>query len=116
METKVLQVIRRYGLPAPVTQYEIIHEGVFVVRADTAYPHWRVAIEYDSYQEHTGRMRIDRDTERRLKLQRAGWAPVTATAANLRGGGALFVEAVLASRKLKSPDLATPKQGWASAS
>lgn len=100
METKMLQVLRRNGLPEPVTQYVIRHNGAFVARVDAAYPKWRIVIEYDSYQEHTGRTRLDRDTERRLRLQGAGWSPVTATAANLCDGGRAFVAAVLASRRI----------------
>jgi hypothetical protein len=110
METKVLQVLRRNGLPTPVTQYEIRRSnGVLVAQVDAAYPEWKVAIEYDSYEWHTGRARLDRDTERRLKIQGVGWSPVTATATNLRGDGHRFVEAILASRKPNSPGFATPK-------
>jgi hypothetical protein len=82
---------------------------VFVAQVDAAYPEWKVAIEYDSYEWHTGRARIERDTDRRLDIQSCGWSPVTATAKNLRGDGHRFVEAVLASRKPNSPDVATPK-------
>jgi hypothetical protein len=98
METKVLQVLRRNGLPPPVTQYEIRRNGVLVAQVDAAYPQWKIAIEYDSYEWHTGRARLDKDTKRRLDIQRASWTPVTATAANLRGDGTAFIEAVLASR------------------
>jgi hypothetical protein len=101
METWMLQVIHRLGLPDPVRQFEIFHNGAFVARADAAYPQWQIAIEYDSYQEHTGRMRLERDNDRRLKVQGAGWIPVTATANNLRNGGAKFVAALLASRNRK---------------
>jgi hypothetical protein len=100
METKVLQVLRRNGLPVPITQYEIRrHDGVLVAQVDAAYPEWKVAIEYDSYEWHTGRARLDKDVKRRLAIQRARWCPVTATAANLRGDGHEFVEAILASRR-----------------
>jgi hypothetical protein len=99
METKVLQVLRRNGLPKPVTQFEIRRNGAFVAQVDAAYPQWKIAIEYDSHQEHTGRTRLARDTKRRLEIQSSGWSPITATAENLRGDGHLFIEALLASRR-----------------
>jgi hypothetical protein len=110
METLVLQVLRRNGLPVPVTQYEIRRgNGAFVAQVDAAYPEWMVAIEYDSYEWHTGRSRLEKDTHRRLSIQRARWSPVTATASNLRGDGREFVEAILASRRTNSSSLLTPK-------
>jgi hypothetical protein len=109
METWMLQVVRRHGLPEPNRQYEIFHNGAFVARPDAAYPEWHIAIEYDSYQEHTGRIRIERDNDRRLKVLRAGWIPVTATAKDLRSGGREFCEAILASRTRAMRGSATPK-------
>ncbi len=57
METKLKQLLRRNGLPKPVFQYEIWHNGRFVARVDAAYPEHRIAIEFDSYEHHTGRHR-----------------------------------------------------------
>ena len=54
METLMLEVLRRHGLPAPVPQYEVWDQGRFVARVDAAYPEARLAIEYQSYQEHVG--------------------------------------------------------------
>lgn len=100
METRMLQVIRQHGLPEPVTQYEIHQKGAFVARADAAYPQWRIAIEYQSYQEHTGRIAIERDIDRHLRVLGAGWIQVPATAKNLRGDGGEFCDAIRAARQL----------------
>jgi predicted transcriptional regulator of viral defense system len=98
METLMLQVIRRNGLPEPVTQYEIRRADQFVARVDAAYPQWHIAIEYDSYKHHTGQKAIDRDNDRRNKVIAAGWLPVSVTAADLRLGGPALCAAIRASR------------------
>ncbi len=98
METVLLQVIRRNGLPEPVTQYEIRRAGRFVARVDAAYPQWHIAIEYDSYKHHTGRRAIDHDNDRRNNVIAAGWLPVVATAADLRAGGLALCAAIRANR------------------
>jgi hypothetical protein len=98
METLMLQVIRRWGLPEPVTQYEIRRAGRFVARVDAAYPQWHIAIEYDSYEHHAGRRAHDRDSARRGKIMAAGWRPVTATAEDLRAGGPVLCAAIQGTR------------------
>lgn len=94
METKLKQLLRRCGLPMPEFQYEIWHEGRFVARVDAAYPEHRIAIEYDSYEHHSGRQAIDRDSERRARLSRIDWDTVTFTAAAIRRGGGEALEAL----------------------
>jgi hypothetical protein len=98
METLMLQVIRRNGLPEPVTQFEIRRAGRFVARVDAAYPQWHIAIEYDSYRHHTGRKAIDRDIDRRNRIAAAGWLPIAATAEDLRAGGPVLCAAIRGSR------------------
>jgi very-short-patch-repair endonuclease len=84
MESRALRALRRHGLPAPVSQHEVWHEGRFVARVDFAYVAQRIAIECDSYTHHVGRSALDRDTERRRRLQRAGWEVVGLTNADLQ--------------------------------
>jgi hypothetical protein len=45
----------------------IRHEGRFIARVDAAYPELRIAIEFDSYEHHTGKLAV-RDTDRRNQL------------------------------------------------
>ncbi len=98
METLMLQVIRRNGLPEPVTQFEIRRAGRFVARVDAAYPEWHIAIEYDSYEYHAGPKARDKDNARRNLIVGAGWLPVSATAEDLRAGGAVLCAAIWANR------------------
>jgi very-short-patch-repair endonuclease len=91
METRLKQLLRRHGFPTPVFQYEIWHDGRFVARVDAAYPEHRIAIEYDSYEHHTGTLAHVRDNDRRNVLRRIEWQPVAFTAVDIRrdGGEAL---------------------------
>jgi hypothetical protein len=91
METRLKQLFRRHGLPTPRFQYVIRHEGQFVARVDGAYPELRIAIEYDSYEFHTGKHAIVRDNDRRNALKDIHWDLITFTAADLAhdGGRAL---------------------------
>lgn len=97
METLMLQVIRRSGLPEPVTQFEIRRAGRFIARVDAAYPEWHIAIEYDSYEYHAGRKAHDKDNGRRNRIVGAGWLPVSATAEDLRAGGPALCSAIRAN-------------------
>ncbi|HEY3669468.1 MAG TPA: hypothetical protein VGN51_00905 [Acidimicrobiia bacterium] len=87
METKLKQLLRRHGLPTPQFQYEIRHNGAFIARVDAAYPDHRIAIEYDSYEHHTGRSAVERDSDRRAVLSRIRWETITFTAAAIRQNG-----------------------------
>ena len=66
METLLLQVLREHGLPEPTLQHEVFDAlGRLVARVDAAYPAFRIAIEYDSMQEHSDEFQLARDAHRR---------------------------------------------------
>lgn len=96
METRVVQVLRSHGLPEPQRQFVIRHGGRFVARVDLAYPQWRIAIEYESYEWHLGADAIVRDSQRRNEIAAARWTPLAATAVDVRAGGARLAAAVRA--------------------
>lgn len=87
VELRMGQMLRRHGLPAPVFQHEIWHQGRLVARVDGALVEWRVALEYESYEWHTGRMAIVRDNARRNALVAIDWKPIGVTWEDLRTGG-----------------------------
>jgi hypothetical protein len=96
METLLLQVLRQGGLPEPVLQYEVTDErGKFVARVDAAFPQWRVAIEYDSKQEHSDEFQIARDAHRRNDIIAAGFSPLTARHDDLKRGGHELVDRLI---------------------
>lgn len=70
------------GLPAPVPQYEVRHDGRFVARVDMAYPEHKLAIEYDGLW-HGAPGQLGRDRRRLNAVVAAGWRVVHVTAADL---------------------------------
>jgi hypothetical protein len=84
-ERLLATALMRQGLPMPQFQY-VVHDvsGAFVARVDLAYPDWKILIEYDSYQEHVGKLALVRDSARRNALTALGYTTLTATAADLR--------------------------------
>ncbi|MGH9024763.1 MAG: type IV toxin-antitoxin system AbiEi family antitoxin [Acidimicrobiia bacterium] len=95
METLMLEVIRRHGLPAPIPQYEIRVNGRFVARVDAAYPDHKIAIEYQSIQYHADHDPLIDDSRRRNRIQSLNWLVVDATHPELKSGGHLFCDALL---------------------
>lgn len=67
------------GLPPPVPQYWVHVDGVPTYRLDLAYPHARVAIEYNGEEFHSSP--ADREADRvRLEWLRAhGWTVIVLT-------------------------------------
>ncbi len=102
METKMKQLLRRHGLPTPQFQYVIRHEGAFVARVDAAYPELRIAIEYDSYEHHTGKDAIVRDNARRNRFKNISWELVTFTAVDFQQDGGDALKALRAARSSAS--------------
>jgi len=97
-ETKMKQLFRRHGLPMPIFQYVIRHDGEFIARVDAAYPDLRIAIEYDSYEHHTGKLAIVRDNDRRNVFRQIEWELVTFTAADLANDGGHAMKALKTAR------------------
>jgi very-short-patch-repair endonuclease len=95
METRVIQMLRRNGLPEPARQFNIFDGPRFVARVDFAYPQWKIALEYESYEHHTGRAALDRDNPRRNALIALGWKPLGITGNDVRTGGALVSMKIL---------------------
>jgi hypothetical protein len=107
-ERLLFDMLRRQGFPPPTPQYEILDEaGTFVARPDFAYPDLKIAIEYDSVQEHTGKLALFRDSARRNAVVGLGWAPITATLADLRQGGNALATALRRARNSRISESAS---------
>jgi hypothetical protein len=95
METLLVQILSDGGFPKAVPQYEILdRSGVFVARVDLALPELRVAIEYDSMQEHSDEFQLTRDARRRNRIVAAGWRVLAARYRDLRSGGVELLDAI----------------------
>lgn len=78
----------RAGLPAPVPQYVVLADGVFLGRVDLAWPEMRLIVEYEgSY--HFDDLQIARDEQRYRRLVAAGWRVIRLSAAALHDMGAV---------------------------
>ena len=86
-EALLLRVLRRHGFPRPAVQFVVRDGQRFVGRVDAAYAEERIAIEYESYEWHTGRIAVERDNARRNALQAVEWAYIGATWRDIRTGG-----------------------------
>jgi very-short-patch-repair endonuclease len=79
LETIYLQCLRDHGVPLPVRQYRVVHEGRFLGRLDMAYPPARVFIELDGWAFHRSREAFERDRARQNDMVALGWAPLRFT-------------------------------------
>lgn len=68
LEDRLVGVLRKAGLPAPVRQLQV--SGV---RIDFAYPEARLAIEADSRAWHAGRSDLQRNSSKGNLLVGLGW-------------------------------------------
>jgi very-short-patch-repair endonuclease len=73
LETELLTLLREAGLPIPMLQYVVEHDGLFIARPDFAYPEQRVAIEADGFRFHDRRDTFDRERARGNELEALGW-------------------------------------------
>ena len=78
LETRVLRLLVRNGLPVPVQQYRVRLAGR-AFRVDLAYPDSRLAIELDGWEYHRSRTAFDQDRSRANALVVAGWSVVRFT-------------------------------------
>ena len=85
-ETWTRLAMHDFGLPGPAVQYWVVVDGVPTYRLDLAYPHARIAIEYDGRLHHTSRADRARDEQRRAWLRAHGWTVIVVRAADLAPG------------------------------
>jgi hypothetical protein len=68
-----------HGLTLPEPQFWINIDGVPTYRLDLAYPHARIAVEYDGLDHHTSPADRRRDEVRRAWLRAHGWRVIVVT-------------------------------------
>lgn len=76
-----LEIVDR-GLPMPVLQHWVRIDGVPTYRLDLAYPHARVAVEYDGEEFHATPEQREHDRQRRERLRELGWTVIVLTKAD----------------------------------
>ena len=101
-ETRMVQLLRRHGLPPPVRQHPIRGADGSIDRVDLAYVREQVSIELDSVKFHLNRPAWERDLAKRNRLIEVGWLPLNFTWATVMRDAdrvTTQVGAVLASRR-----------------
>ncbi|MDF1597287.1 MAG: DUF559 domain-containing protein, partial [Acidimicrobiia bacterium] len=85
LEDEFRRIVDRALLPVPTPQFEIRDErGLFLGRADFAYPERRLVIELDGYRYHSDPDAFVRDRSRQNRLLMAGYRVLRYTAQDLR--------------------------------
>ena len=79
LETRLVRLLRCFGLPDPERQVTVSDENGRVGRIDFAYPIERIAIEVQSYAWHSSRKALSKDAERFNRLQALGWIVILVT-------------------------------------
>jgi very-short-patch-repair endonuclease len=88
-ESWLLLMVVDHGFPLPEPQFKICDlMGREVYRLDFAWPHLRIALEYDGYEAHENRRA--EDATRDADLKRRGWKVIRAEASDLRDPTRLF--------------------------
>lgn len=73
LESRFRSLIRRSGLPPPVTQQSIYSREGILARVDFAYPDSRLLIEVDGWDHHANKEMWQRDLQRNNMLTNLGW-------------------------------------------
>ncbi|WP_125569803.1 hypothetical protein [Nocardioides baekrokdamisoli] len=85
-ESRLLLAILDAGLPVPRAQHRVDLPGGEWFRVDFAYPHRRIAVEYDGSEFHDStEEQRRRDRRRRDLMRQDGWEFIVVTSADFRG-------------------------------
>lgn len=85
------------GLPAPVPQYDVVHQGRWLGRVDLAWPEAHLIVEYEGAYHFEG-LQIARDDARIQRLVAAGWRVLRIAAHDLHDMAALVARIAEALR------------------
>jgi hypothetical protein len=84
-ESRLRLLLADAGLPVPLLNHELRDaSGAFVARIDLAYPHARVALEYEGDVHRVDRQTWQKDIRRRERVEDLGWRMIRVTADDLR--------------------------------
>lgn len=87
-ESWIRLAIHDAGLPTPEPQYWVVVDGAPTYRLDLAYPHCRVAVEYDGFDAHERTPeQKEYDEARRAWLRGNGWTIIVIRRGDFTGEG-----------------------------
>lgn len=85
MESRLRLAIVRGGLPEPLVNY-VIAGPARTYHLDLAYPHCRLAVEYDGDHHRTDRAQYRLDIDRLWQIEAQGWRVIRINASHLADG------------------------------
>jgi hypothetical protein len=71
------------GLPVPVLQHDVFHDGTWLGTVDMAWPEARLVVEYEG-EYHFDDLQITKDDGRYARLVAAGWRVIRLAAHDIR--------------------------------
>ena len=104
-ESQARLLLWQGGVPAPISQFPVFVNGVYVVRTDFAWPGARVALEVDGFVYHSAFGAFQSDRDKQNALVRAGWRVIRVTVADIRSRPAYVVALILEALD-STPDFA----------
>jgi very-short-patch-repair endonuclease len=94
LERQALGLFRRFRLPRPQCQYDVIEENRRLAVVDFAWPRVKVIVEAEGFQFHSGREAWESDIARYNALAVHGWTVLRLTHSDLQGGAEAFASSV----------------------
>jgi hypothetical protein len=92
LERQALRMFRRFGLPEPVCQYEVVADDLVLGFVDFAWPKAKVIVEAEGFQFHSGREEWESDINRYNAMALKGWTVLRLTRGDLRDRTKAFVK------------------------
>jgi very-short-patch-repair endonuclease len=96
MESVLRWLLHEAGLPGPVLQHVVRHDGRFLGQVDMAWPERRVLVEFDGNVHRDRKVFVD-DVRRQNGLVLAGWTVLRFTSADVRGRPQQVLSAIRAA-------------------
>ncbi|QKJ18225.1 endonuclease domain-containing protein [Microbacterium hominis] len=84
-ESRLRLCLMGAGLPEPDLNFDVFENGIKIACVDLAYPHLRIAIEYEGEHHLLDPEQWARDIRRYEQLEAAGWRVIRVTKAELAG-------------------------------
>ncbi len=94
LERQALRTFRRFGLPDPICQHEIVANELVLGFVDFAWPKARVIVEAEGFQFHSGREAWEGDIDRYNAMTLGGWKILRLTYADLHDPTHAFFKAL----------------------
>ena len=100
-ETHMRLIAIDAGLPEPELDYDIVVDGEFVACNDIAYPHLKLAFEYDGVV-HRDKERFVHDIDRSTRMHAVGWEDMHLATPHVLGNPAEAASRMVAAYKRRT--------------